>query len=120
MSDTAGDIVDFDDSVAEAHAKRRQGAISEGARAEVAKFAEAVAEHAEGELAEELREDAAELREVREGEEAGRYRLGSRLVKVVALGGVGLPTVLETLGYAEQGWGYVVYVWQIIKALIGV
>ena len=82
----------------------------------------AVAERSEDLLAQELREDVQAVGQEAEPSEetsANRYRLGSRLVRVVALGGKLLKDVKNAFLLLGGLGGGVTVLWQIIRALLG-
>ena len=125
LQNSADDIYNFDALVREtvdARAKLRFGALDQEQRDGIKGFAEAVAQNSEAGLAGELREDAAEVMDEQdpEGEsKPARYRLGSRLVRVLAMGGEGLYKVYKLLGVAATAWGGGTALWELAKVLIG-
>jgi len=125
LQNSADDIYNFDALVREtvnARAKLRFGKLDQDQRDGVAGFAEAVANNSEGGLAEELREDVVEVmgEQDPEGEsKPARYRLGSRLVRVLALAGAGLAAVIGTLAAVEPAISGAQYLWALAKILIG-
>lgn len=103
LQNAADDIYNFDDEVrrtVDARAKLRFGRLDEAQKKQVEELALAIAERSVPALAEELREDTAvvlaEGKPVADGADS-RYRLGSRLARVVALGGRPLKNVAEAL-----------------------
>ena len=125
LQNSADDIYNFDAEVratVDARAKLRFGRLDQGQRDTAVALAEAVAQNSDADLAEEIREDAAEVMAAvdPEGEsKPARYRLGSRLVRILVLGGAGLAAVLGTLAAVEPAVSGAQYLWQIIWPLIG-
>lgn len=125
LQNTADDIYNFDPEVkrvSDARDARRFERLSEAQREDVARLSEAVAQNSDAELADEMREDAAEV--VTEGDPEGetkpaRYRLGSRLTRIWALGGEGLKNVYQALGVVGTVGSGAGALWALIKFLIG-
>jgi len=125
LQNNADDIRNFDAEVrktVDARAKLRFERLSDEELSRVIELTKAVAERSEAKLARELLEDA---RVVEQGAEPSEdtidiwYRLGSRLVRVVVLGGKLLRDVSEALGYLGGIGGGVAALWWMIRALLG-
>jgi hypothetical protein len=116
LQNAADDIYNFDAEVrrtVDARAKLRFGRLDETEKKQVEDFALAVAERSTPELALEFREDAAAIRseEVPTADTSdNRARLGSRLTRVVALGGQMFKDVTDALIWVGAvGAGTVVF-----------
>jgi len=125
LQNNADDIYNFDEEVrktVDARAKLRFERLSDQELDRVIALTEAVADRSEGSLAEELREDEMALAansDPSEEEIASRYRLGSRLLRVVALGGKLLKDVSEALLWTGGIGGGLSVFWWIIRVLLG-
>ena len=125
LINSADDIYNFDVDVkktVDARAKLRFERLTEDEKSNFVALVDAVAERSVEPFAQELREDArivAEDVEPTEDTNASRYQLGSRLVRIVAIGGGGLVVATTALSQAEGAVKGGVYLWQIIRPLLG-
>ncbi len=125
LQNTADDIYNFDPEVkqvSDARDARRFERLNDAQREVVAQISEAVAQNSDADLADEMREDANEVvaGDDPEGEtKPARYRLGSRLTRIWALGGEGLKNVYKALGLVGTVGGGGTALWALIKFLIG-
>lgn len=125
LQNTSDDIYNFDREVSatiDARAKRRYGALDADQKVQIGAFVEAVADRSEDNLALELREDwrVVEADELPSEEVSeSRYRLGSRLTRIVSRGRQMLRDIRDALNLVEDVGSKVVFYWTILKLLIG-
>ena len=122
VQNSADDIYNFDPEVREtvdARAKLRFERLSDEQKAEVARLAEAAAQSSVQKLADELREDAAVVQKEGEPDEEtkpDRYRLGSRLAKILVRGVINVSEALIIVGGVGGG---ITVMARIIRLLLG-
>ena len=122
VQNSADDIYSFDPEVREtvdARAELRFERLSDEQKAEVARLAEAAAQNSVQKLADELREDAAVVEKEGESDaetKPDRYRLGSRLAKILVRG---VKNVSEALIFVDGINGGITWMVWIIRLLLG-
>ncbi|MEX0283119.1 MAG: hypothetical protein AB3N23_00760 [Paracoccaceae bacterium] len=125
LQNTADDIYNFDQDAKDtidARARLQFERLVPEERSKIAPVVEAVAARSDPELALQLREDWRVVNDpgLPDAEKKDeRYRLGSRLVKVAAIGGALSAGLVAALAQAEAAVSGARYIWEIVRPLLG-